>query len=62
MLARCVFTILELEPALQSKEDKIEHLSSYAHAVHTTAEQVIRGKNENVCEMFQMNNNKEGKI
>ena len=31
----------------------IEHLSSYAHVVHTTVKQVIsrRGKNENVCEM-----------
>ena len=46
---------IKLEPALQRLKDKIEHLSSYAHVVHTTAKQVIsrRGKNENadVCEM-----------
>ena len=42
-----------LEPALQKQEDEIEHLSSYAQVVHTTAKQVIsrRGKNENSCEM-----------
>ena len=44
---------IKLEPALRTQEDKIEHLSSYAHVVHTTAKQVIsrRRKNENVCEM-----------
>ena len=44
---------IKLEPALGTQEDKIEHLSSYAHVVHTTAKQVIsrRRKNENVCEM-----------
>ena len=26
----------KLEPALQRQEDKMEHLSSYAHVVHTT--------------------------
>ena len=33
--------------------DKIEHLSSYAHVVHTTAKHVIsrRRKNENVYKM-----------
>ena len=41
---------IKLEPALGTLEDKIEHLSSYAHVVHTTAKQVIsrRRKNENV--------------
>ena len=44
---------IELEPALGTYEDKIEHLSSYAHVVHTTAEQIIscRRKNENVFKM-----------
>ena len=43
---------IKLEPALQ-RWDKIEHLSSYADVVHSTAKQVIsrRRKNENVCEM-----------
>ena len=27
---------IKLEPALGTLEDKIEHLSSYAHVVHTT--------------------------
>ena len=61
MLAKCV---LSVNQRLGGKKDKIEHLSSYAYVVHTTAEQVIscRGKNENVCEMFEMNNNIEVKI
>ena len=44
---------IKLEPALGTLEDKIEHLSSYAHVVHTTAKQVIlrRRKNENVYKM-----------
>ena len=44
---------IKLEPALGTEEDKIEHLSLYAHVVHTTAKQVIsrRRKNENVFKM-----------
>ena len=44
---------MKLEQALGAKEDKIEHLSSYADVVHTTAKQVIsrRRKNENVFKM-----------
>ena len=44
---------IKLEPALGTLEDKIKHLSSYAHVVHTTAKQVIsrRRKNENVLKM-----------
>ena len=44
---------IKLEPALGTQEDKIEHLSSYAHVVHTTAKQVISSlrKNENVFKM-----------
>ena len=44
---------IKMEPALGTSEDKIEHLSSYAHVVHTTAKQVIsrRRKNENVFKM-----------
>ena len=32
---------IKLEPAVGTLEDKIEHLSSYAHVVHTTEKQVI---------------------
>ena len=41
---------IKLEPALGTLADKIGHLSSYAHVVHTTAKQVIsrRRKNDNV--------------
>ena len=44
---------IKLEPVLQREEDKIEHLSSYAHVVHTTAKKVIsrRRNNENVFKM-----------
>ena len=44
---------IKLEPALRTWEDKIEHLSSYAHVVHTPAKQVIsrRRKNDNVYKM-----------
>mgnify|MGYP000326742345 CR=1 FL=1 len=48
MLEKCVLTILELNwnQRLGHREDKIEHLSSYAHVVHATAKHVIsrRGK------------------
>ena len=41
---------IKLEPVLGTWEDKIEHLSSYAHVVHTSAKLAIsrRRKNENV--------------
>ena len=44
---------IKLEPALGTYEEKMEHLSSYAHIVHTTAKHVIsrRRKNENVFKM-----------
>ena len=44
---------MKLEQTLGAWEDKIEHLSSYADVVHTTAKQVIsrRRKNENVFKM-----------
>ena len=47
---------IKLEPALLRQQNKIEHLSSYVHVVHTTTKQVIsrRRKNENVCEMSKM--------
>ena len=47
------YTGIKLEPALGTLEDKIEHLSSYPHVVHTTAKQVIsrRRKNENILKM-----------
>ena len=46
---------MKLEPALGTWEDKIKHLSSYAHVVHTTAKQVMsrRRKNENVFKMSE---------
>ena len=49
---------IKLEPALGTWEDKIEHLSSYAHIVHTTAKQVIsrRRTNENVYKMAKKDN------
>ena len=44
---------IKLEQALGTWEDKIKHLSSYAHVVHTPAKLVIsrRRKNENVYKM-----------
>ena len=44
---------INLEPALGTSEDKIEHVSTYARIVHTTKKQVIsrRRKNENVFKM-----------
>ena len=49
---------IKLELAHGTQEDKIEHLSSYAHVVHITAEQVIsrRRKNENVSKMSKNEN------
>ena len=43
ILEKRVVTILELNwnQRLGHREDKIEHLSSYAHIVYTTAKQVI---------------------
>ena len=48
MPEKCVLTILEL-----NWNQRLGHLSSYAHVVHTTAKQVIsrRRKNENVFKM-----------
>ena len=47
---------IKLKPALRTSEDKIEHLSSYAHVFHTPAKQVIslRKKNENVYTTSKM--------
>ena len=44
---------IKLESALGTLEDKIEHLLSYAHVVHTTVKQVISRcrKDENVFKM-----------
>ena len=42
MLEKCVLNPgIKLEPALGTGEDKIEHLSLYAHVVPTTAKQVF---------------------
>ena len=53
-----VIVVVIIIPALGTKEDKIEHLLSYAHVVHTTAKQVIsrRRKNENI---FKMSNDEK---
>ena len=47
---------IKLEPALATQEDKIKHLSSYAHVVNTPAKLVIsrRRKNENVYKMSKI--------
>ena len=45
-------------------EDKIQHLLSYAHVVHTTAKQIIprrRKKNENVFKMSKKMKNARAK-
>ena len=49
---------IKLEPALQRLGDKIKQLSSHAHDVRTTANQVIsrRGKIANVCQMSKDEN------
>ena len=49
---------INLEPALGTEQGEIEHLTSYAHVVHTTAKQVIsrRRKNENVFKMSKDEN------
>ena len=48
-----ILTILELNWTQRLEQDKIEHLSSYAHVVCTTGKQVIsrRRKNEDVFTM-----------
>ena len=50
---------IKLESALGTLEGKIEHLSSFAHVVHTTAKQAIsrhRTENENVFKMSKDEN------
>ena len=53
MPEKCALTIQELNWNQRSGQDKIEHLSSYAHVVHTTAKQVIsrHRQNESVFNM-----------
>ena len=53
MPEKCVLTILELNWNQRLGQDKIEHLSSYAHVVHTTAKKVIsrHRKNQNAFKM-----------
>ena len=41
MAEKCALTILELNWNQRLGQEKIEHLSSYAHVVHTTAKKVI---------------------
>ena len=50
---KCALTIQELNWNQPSGQEKIEHLSSYAHVVHTSAKQVIsrHRKNEGVFNM-----------
>ena len=51
---------IKLEEALGTWDDKIKHLSSYAHVVHTPAKLVIssRRKNENV-NVYKMSKNEK---
>ena len=53
MPEKCTLTIQELNWNQRSGQDKIEHLSSYVHVVHTSAKQVIsrHRKNEGVFNM-----------
>ena len=53
MPEKCALTILDLNWNQRLGQDKIEHLSLYAHVVHTTAKKVIsrHRKNENVFKM-----------
>ena len=55
---------IQLEPALGTLQDKIEHLSSCAHVVHTALKQVIsrHRKNENVFKMSKNTRAKHAKI
>ena len=55
MPEKCALTILELNRNPSFGQDKIEHLSSCAHVVHTTAKKVIsrHRKNEDVFKMSQ---------
>ena len=50
---------IKLEPALGTQEDKIEHLSSYAHVVHTTAKLV---KTSSKCQKIKNARAKRAKI
>ena len=57
MLEKCALTILELNWNQSLGRDLIEHLSSYAHVIHTTAKKVSRHrKNENVFKMSKVKN------
>ena len=53
MPEKCALTILELNWNTRLGQDRIEHLSSYAHVIHTTAKKVISShrKNEDVLKM-----------
>jgi len=57
---------IKLEPALGTQEDKIEHLSSYAHVVHTTAKKVIhvieRTRTSSKCQKMKFARAKRAKI
>ena len=48
MPEKCALTILELNRNQRFGLDKIEHLSSYAHVVHTIAKKVISRHRKNV--------------
>ena len=66
MLEKRVLTILELNwnQRLGHREDKIEHLSLYAHVVHTTAKLVISrpGKNRPVTRILCGGGANEAKV
>jgi len=61
----CNYPGIKLEPALQKYDDKTEHLSSYAHVVHTTAKQVHvveRTRTSSKCQKMKPARAKRAKI
>ena len=66
MPEKCALTILELNWNQRLGQDKIEHLSSYAHVVHTTAKKVIhvieRTRTSSKCQKMKFARAKRAKI
>ena len=66
MPEKCALTILELNWNQRLGQDKIEHLSSYAHVVHTTAKKVIhvieRMRTSSKCQKMKNARAKRAKI
>ena len=66
MPEKCALTILELNWNQRLGQDKIEHLSSYAHVVHTTTKKVIhdieRTRTSSKCQKMKNARAKRAKI